>query len=239
MKTKNSKIILLAIVILAVLVCIFAVWKLQSSTPATTTTPPVEKTALAQLQTDLQKITPHFIDTRTQSQQVLTPTEQKIKDDVVALLLAENPGGDKDYYSGLWIEAVGKRYILVSQPSAESSYDEVIDFQTGTVTPIAGEARYYLASEGRDIALYIDTQAIRTYTLDQADAVLISGSQLSGNETYHSGTSDAYLVPDQTHTKNSITISVFDSSQIVQNPDAQKNAMQTMNKKLREVTLPF
>lgn len=241
MKITNTKIILIVIICLAVLACAFAVWKLHAPTTTTSITPAASQAALAHLQTDLQGSTPHFIDVTAPNGQALTPAEQKVKDDVVALFLAVNPGGDKDYYSSLWLEAVGKRYILVSQPSAESSFDEIVDSQTGMVTPISGEVRYYLASEGRDVVLYIDNQAIRTYTLDQANAVLVSGSQLSGNETYHSGTSDAYLVPEQTHTKNSITISIFDSSQLVQNPDAlsQPTAMQTMNKKIWEVTLSF
>lgn len=203
-----------------------------------TQNPPQPQEMLARLQTDLQAITPHFIDTDRMNAQSLTPEESEIKDDLVGLFITEHRD-DQDNYNTLWLNAIGKRYILASKPVAETSYDEIIDSQTGTVTPISGEARYYLASEGRDLALYIDTQDIRTYTLDQAGAVLVPGSQLSGNETYHSGTSDAYLVPEQTHTKNSITISVFDSSQIVQNPNAQPNAMQTMNKKIREVTLSF
>lgn len=203
-----------------------------------TQNPPQPQEMLARLQTDLQAITPHFIDTDRMNAQSLTPEESEIKDDLVGLFITEHRD-DQDNYNTLWLNAIGKRYILASKPVAETSYDEIVDSQTGTVTPISGEARYYLASEGRDLALYIDTQDIRTYTLDQAGAVLVPGSQLSGNETYHSGTSDAYLVPEQTHTKNSITISVFDSSQIVQNLNAQPNAMQTMNKKIREVTLSF
>jgi len=193
--------------------------------------------ALANLQRDLQNVTPHFIDSSKTNGQTLTPQEQKIKDDVVAFLTAVQKS-NTDFYSQLWLDGIGKKYILASQPSAESSHDEIIDSQTGEVTPIFGEARYYLAPE-RDIALYVDYQAIYTYSLDQASAVLVPSSQLSGDEIYHSGTSDAYLAPVQTHTKNSITISVFDSSQTVQNPDAQPNAMQTMNKKLRSVTLLF
>lgn len=238
MKTKNSKIILVVIICLAVFLCVFVVWKLRSTTLAVSITPPIDKVSLTQLQTDMQGITPHFLDANRSNRQTYTPVEQKIKDDVVAVFLAANPGGDKDYYSGLWLDAVGTRYILASQPSAESSFDEIIDSQTGKVTQFPGGA-YYLASEGRDIVLYISTQAIYTYTLDQVDVVLVPGSQLTGNETYHSGTSDAYLAPVQTHTKNSITISIFDSSQIVQNPDAlsQPTAMQTMNKKVRQITL--
>lgn len=235
---KNK--IIFGIILLIVLACALLVWKLQSppaiDTPSTSV---AKQAALTQLQRDMQGITPHFIDVERIQAQSLTPEESEIKDDLVGLFTAEDPASDEDYYSTLWLNAVGKRYILASKPIAETSYDEIIDSQTGTVTRIPGEARYYLASSGRNIALYIDTQAIHTYTLDQADAVLVPGSQLSGTETYHSGTSDAYLEPEQTHTKNSITISVFDASQIVQNPDAQPNAMQTMNKKVRQVTLSF
>ena len=238
----GQKVTIAAVALLVLLVCGFATWKLQkepTTSPTDIQSNQIDQVALAQLQADLQEITPHFIDASKANGQILTSQEQKIKDDLVAVFLATNPGGDKDYYSNVWLNAVGKRYSLITQPSGGGSYDEVIDSKTGKITVVPGEARYYLASEGRDIALYIDNQAIRTYTLDQADAVLVPGSVLSGNETYHLGTSDLSIVPVQTHTKNSITISVFDSSQIVQNPDAQPNAMQTMNKKTRIVTLPF
>lgn len=238
----QQKTILGAVVVIALLACGFAVWKLSSPAPVTSpppsTTSSMDKATLAQLQADLQNVTPHFIDASKTNGQTLTPQEQKIKDDVVAVLLATNPGQDKDYLASLWFDAIGKRYILASQPSGGSSLNEIIDSQTGKVTLIPGGG-YYLASVGREAALYIDTQAIRIYTLDQSDSMLVSGSQLSGTETYHSGTSDSTLVPVQTHTKNSITISVFDSSQTVKNPDAQPNAMQTMNKKLRNITLSF
>lgn len=225
------------IIAVAILACVFAVWKLKFFTPAT---PPVDQTALAQLQDDMQGVTPHFIETGDDNRRTYTLAEQKIKDDVVAFFVAGQPEGG-DYYSGLWLDAVGKRHILVSQPSGGSSIGEIIDSQTGKVTPISAEAAYYLAPEGRNAALYLGTQSIYIYTLDQDGMVLVSGSQLSGNETYHSGTSDFSMVPVQTHTKNSITISVFDSSQLVQNPGSlsQPTAMQTMNKKVRQITLPL
>lgn len=235
MKFTNTKIVLAICAGLIITSCVFVVWKLKFSAPAT---PPVDQAALTQLQADLKNISPHFTDIYKDGRQTLNPEEQKIKDDVVALFTAGMPD-NRDYYSRLWLDAVGKRYILASQPSAGSSISEIIDSQTGTVMPISSEANIYLASEGRDIALYINYQAIYTYALDQASVLLMPGSQLSGNETYHSGTSDFQLAPVQTHTKNSITISVFDSSQIVQNPDAQPNAMQTMNKKVRQLTLPL
>lgn len=195
--------------------------------------------AIAKLLSDMKNVMPHFVDATRVHSQALTPEESEIKDRVVELLIAKNPGGSEDYYSAIWLNAIGKRYILISQPSAESSHDEIIDSQTGTVTPISGEVRYYLTSEGRDVALYIDYTSVHIYTLDQPDVVLVKGSQLIDNETYHSGTSDAYLSPVQTHTTHSMTISVFDSSQIVPNPESQPNAIQTMYKKLRDIVLTF
>lgn len=236
----KNKLILIAIVILAVLACVFAVWKLHSPTTTVFVTPTASQAALAQLQADMQGVTPHFIETGDDNRRTYTPAEQKIKDDVVALFVAGQPEGG-DYYSQMWLDAIGTRHILATRPSGGSSIDEIIDSQTGKVTPVSAEAAYYLASEGRNAALYLGTQAIYIYTLDQDGMVLVSGSQLSGNETYHSGTSDFSMVPVQTHTKSSITISVFDSSQMVQNPDAlsQPTAMQTMNKKVRDLTLSF
>lgn len=234
---------ILGVIVVTVLAFAFIAWKLNApkiaQSPSEQATSTADPAVLAKLQADLQTVAPHFIDASKGNGQTLTPEEQKIKDDVVALFLVANSANNRDYYSNLWLNAVGKRYILATQPSSGSSYDEIIDSQTGKVTPIPGEARYYLASEGRNVALYVDTQAIHIYTLDQADAILVSGSQLSGTETYHSGTSDFQIAPVQTHTKNSITISVFDSSQIVKNPDAQPNEMQTMNMKIRDLTLSF
>ena len=103
------------------------------------------------------------------------------------------------------------------------------------------EVYRFLKESGSGYMQFIPiVERVSTHTT-QDGMVLVSGSQLSGNETYHSGTSDFSMVPVQTHTKSSITISVFDSSQMVQNPDAlsQPTAMQTMNKKVREVTLSF
>src|SRR5665213_1893570 len=239
----QQKTILGAIIVIVLIACGFAVWKLQkepTSPPTDTTSTQTSRATLTQLQTDLQGVTPHFLDANRANRQAYTPEEQKIKDDVIAVLTA-GQSDNGDYYSGLWLDAVGKRHILVSQPSAGSSIDEIVDSQTGKVTPISAEAAYYLAPEGRNAALYLGNQAIYIYTLDQGGVALVPGSQLSGNETYHSGTSDFQLEPVQTHTKNSITIPVFDSSQIVQNPDAlsQPTAMQTMNKKVRDLTLSF
>lgn len=159
MKSTNSK-ILIAIVCVAVLACAFAAWKLYTPT---STTPSADKAALVQLQTDLQGVTPHFVDSSKANGQSLTPEEQKIKDDIVALLVASQPD-NSDFLSGLWLNAIGKRYILVTQPIAESSYDEVIDSQTGTVTPNPESARYDLTPGGRNSVLYIDTQHVYLYT---------------------------------------------------------------------------
>lgn len=232
MKFKNTKTVLLVCAGLIVAYCVFVAWKFNVAEPST---PPVANKALEQLWVDLQTATPHFVEATKADAQTLTLSEQKIKDDVTALFIAGQPDSS-DYYSQLWLDAIGKRYVLISQLSIRGSHDEILDSQTGKVTPIPGEVRFYLAPD-KNIALYIDYQAIYIYALDQPLFVLVPGSKLSGNETYHSGLSDAFLVPKQTHTKDSVAISVFDSSQLVQNPDAQPNAMQTMNKNVRQIKL--
>lgn len=226
----SQKSILIAIACLAVLTGAFAVWKLHA--------PTANQAALAQLQADMRGVTAHFLDASRSDRQTYTPAEQKIKDDLVAVFLAINPGNDKDYYSNGWIDAIGSRYILFTQPSGGGSYDETIDSRTGKATVIPGEARYYLAPTGRNIALYIDTQTIRTYTLDQADAVVVKGSQLSGTETYTSGEADnPGIIPRMSWTPDSITITIFDTSKRVPNPKLGVGA--TMNGTVREVTLSF
>lgn len=185
------------------------------------------------LEIDLSGITPQFVD----KDQPITPELQKVKDDVIAFLTVQEPG-NAEYYSQILLVAVGKRYILISQPSAASYYDEIVDSQTGKITPIPGGTRYYLASEGRNIALYIDNQHIYTYTIDQPSTVLVSGSQLSGSETYHSGEADmSDLIPHEMHTQDSITITVFDMNKRVLNTKLGEGA--TMNGKVREITLAF
>lgn len=228
----QQKIIIGVVVFLVAVPSVFVAWKHKVAEPITS--PGVRK-ALEQLQVDLQTATPHFVEATKADAQTLTLSEQKIKDDVTALFIAGQPDSS-DYYSQLWLDAIGKRYVLISQLSVRGSHDEILDSQTGKVTPIPGEVRFYLAPD-KNIALYIDYQAIYIYALDQQSFVLVPDSKLLENETYHSGLSDAFLVPKQTHTKDSVTISVFDSSQLVQNPDAQPNAMQTMNKNVRQIKL--
>ncbi|OYV27977.1 MAG: hypothetical protein B7W98_00570, partial [Parcubacteria group bacterium 20-58-5] len=121
-------------------------------------------------------------------------------------------------------------YILLTEASKFAN-DEVLDTQTGQVVPFTntrGETkRYYLAPE-RSIALYIEPQALYTYSLDQAATTLVAGSQLSGTETYNNGYisgADIFINPEETHTLDSITISVFDSSKRVPNPNASGVAM--------------
>ena len=213
----------------------------QSTTSISTPTISlVDRVALSQLQNDLHGITPHFIDASKANGQSLTPTEQRIKDDIVALFTA-GQAGNMDYYSQLWLNAVGRRYVLASQPSSGSSYDVIIDSQTGKNISIQNGAsylRFYFSFEGgKNAVLYVGDKDVYTYTLDQSSFVLVQNSVLLGRETYHSGRSDFMLDPELTHTDDSTTISVFDSLQAVQNPKAQKNALQTMYKKIRDVVL--
>jgi len=123
--------------------------------------------------------------------------------------------------NGIFLNAIGERYILLTEADVKKARDQILDTQTGDVTPVPGGLRFYFAPN-REIALFLDLQAIRTYSLDQASATLVPGSQLSGTETYHSGYAEgigADMNPQYTKTKNSIIISVFDSSKMVSNPD--------------------
>jgi hypothetical protein len=235
----KNKTILIAIAVLVAIACGVEVWKLHSpASVASSIAPVVDELALSQLQTDIQGTNSHFIKTNNNGSQTLTPSEQKIRDDVVALFVADGPDG-KDFYSNLWLDAIGTRYILATQPIAESSYDEIIDSQTGTVTPIPESARYNLSPGGRNAVFYIDTQHIYLYTLDQATSILVPGSALTGTETYTSGIADnPDIIPSgMSYTQNSITITIFDSSKRVPNPKLGVGA--TMNGAVREVTLTF
>ncbi len=227
----NQKTIISAVIILVVPICGLIVWKLPKvpSTPVVSTSDVVTiETALTQLQSDMVNITPHLVVPTWQQGQMLTTDEKKIEANIGMLLTAQyvvtypknpvfkfRPGND------FWINAIGKRYILAALAGADSLTDVIIDSQTGQVTPISKTLRHYFAPE-RDIVLYIDKQSLYTYSLDQATTTLVAGSQLSGTETYHNGYIDGVGIqinPQETHTKNSITISIFDSSKMVENPD--------------------
>jgi hypothetical protein len=234
---KNAKRIgiLIVIVGIAVLGCAFLIWKLHVPTP---TAHSAGEAARTQLQADLRQTTPHFLDAeQAVDREPPAPQEQKIHSDVVALLLANRPA-DADFYSQLWIDAIGARYILVTQPIAESSYDEIVDSQTGMVRQIPESARYDLEPLGRNAMLYIDAQHIYLYTLDQPAPALVPGSALSGTETYTSGEADTPdVIPRMSYTPDSITITIFDSSKRVPNPKLGVGA--TMNAAVREATLSF
>ncbi len=225
-----------------------------SSTTDTSAPIVVDKTAvdpalLTKLQTDLQGITPYFVDSRSYDGKSLTPQEEKIRNDVADILASKAAAnGHGDNYSQSWPIAIGKRYVLITVPT-HTYYDMLIDSQTGESSYLQNAASYAAhrlpferpqpASNGRQTVLYIGYEDIYTYTLDQGTFVLVPGSKLTGSETYHNGKGDFSLLVDETHTDNSIHISVFDGSQVVQNPNAQPNALQTMNKKLRGVDLTF
>lgn len=222
----------------------------RPQTQSTTYTPVDEKTALAQLQSDMQSVAPHFIaNNQGSGHATLASEEQKIQNDLIALYVARyaaaNPSTPADAWlvqaqNGIWLNAIGKRYILLTEADVKGATDVILDVQTGQAAPISDskKLRYYLAPE-RGIALYIDSQALYTYSLDQASATPVVGSQLSGSETYHDGYIGGIGVeinPQETHTKNSITISIFDSSKNVPNPDVPGA---TMYAKVGQKSLSF
>lgn len=234
----KNKTLLITIFILIAIACGLAVWRLHFPAPgAPSNAGKADSALLAALRADMQGVAPHFIDSQKANGQPLTPHEQKIKHDLVALM-SSSQKDDEEFYSQLWLDAVGTRYILASQPIAESSYDEVIDSQTGTVTPIPESARYALSALDRNAVLYIDTQHIYLYTLDQPAPTLVPGSALSGTQTYTSGEADnPSIIPRMSYTPDSITITIFDTSKRVPNPQLGVGA--TMNGAVREVTLAF
>lgn len=234
MKVVNTKILLVVFASLVILV--FVVWKYKIDGISA---PSLNRKALTQLQADMQGVNPHFIDTRNIVDRPLTSVEEKIQNDVIATYVAYDAVGNTDFYSRLWLSAIGKRYILVTQPIAGSTYDAILDSQTGKSTRIPAEANSYPAFDrGRNLALYIDKQHLYTYALDQASYILVPGSTLSGNETYDSGESDfSDVVSKQTHTDRSITITVFNTSNRVPNPPL--GAQATKNGEVRQLTLPL
>lgn len=222
----------------------------RPKTQSATYTPVDEKTTLSQLQGDMQNVTPHFITNNEGGGHAsFTPEEQKIRDNLVALYAARyaaaSPSSPASGWlleaeSGIFLNAIGKRYILLTEANVKSATDVILDVQTGQATPIFGskKLRYYLAPE-REIALYVDSKALYMYSLDQVSATLISGSELSGTETYHNGYIDGIGIeinPQETHTKNNITISVFDSNKTMPNPDVPGA---TMYAKIGQKTLSF
>ncbi|MCK9345234.1 MAG: hypothetical protein M0P64_03910 [Candidatus Pacebacteria bacterium] len=230
------KLIIIAVGVLVLVAVLYFV-----ATQKQTNTQPSKQVQnlIAQLSSDVALVDkPQFV----KSEEVLTPVLQKIQDDVIALLVAPD-AGSAEYYSQLRIKAIGGRHILISQLTVRGSYDEIIDSQTGKVVYIPDAASYtprYLAFEnGREVALYVGYKDIYTYTLGQEGFVLVPNSNLPKGETYHSGEGDFSIVVHETHSKDSITISVFDESKLVHNPHAVPGAMDIMFKELRKETLYF
>ena len=234
---QHAKAVAIGIVCVVLVAGAFAVWKSHAPGPSID-----ENAALAQLQSDMQNIEPHFVDARLQTQQTLSPAGQKIKGDVAELYSARytalEPAGivisaEDLLRSDLWLSAIGKRYVLVTEAGAENIQDEILDSQTGKVSYIQSLDMYDLVPN-RELVLYIDSQALYTYSLDQATTTLVAGSQLSGSETYHDGVEEILDHAQQTHTADSITISVFDSSRRISNPDVGN-----MYAKVGQKTLAF
>ncbi len=259
----QQKAILGAVVVMALLAGGFAVWKFHSTAsqpyPITNSTPLIdEKTAFAQLQADVQSVKPYFVVDKGESRNaIMVPEEQKmeqkIRDDLVMLyaaryyamrgsIPADRAGVLVEAKNGIWLDAVGKKYILVTETDVKMTRDVILDLQTGQVTPITnkdGESLHYSLAPERNIALYIEPQVLFTYSLDQATTTLVAGSKLQGTETYKSGLEDGPspgIIPQETHTKNNITISIFDSSRIVPSPDVPERPMHA---KIGQKTLSF
>ena len=225
MKITNTKIILVAIVILAVLICTFAVWKLRAPTTTIFVAPTANQAALAQLQSDLRGVTPQFVDEHTTlSSDVL----QKIEQDIIGILIAQEPN-NQEYYSqnGIALSAVGKRYVAFSvlRPTDNPAPIQILDSISQTSDSyISGQ----LLFKTNKIAVYVDGQNIYTYKPDQSSATPLSGAKLSGDETYdHCG---GCMGGDQdlqaTHTDTSFTISTY-------------RWVQGEPKKVRELTFSF
>lgn len=232
---RHTKAIGIGIACVALVAGAFAVWKLDApASPAALRID--EATALAHLQNDMQDIEPHFVDARMQTAQALSLTDDKIKSDVAELYSARYSyalSPDDLLRTGLWLSAIGKRYILVTEAGAESIHDTILDSQTGMVARIPSLDIYDLAPD-RDLKLYIDAQALYTYSLDHATTTPVANSQLSGGETYHDGAGEILDHAHESHTIESITISVFDTGSRVPNPDGG-----TMYEKIGEKTLTF
>jgi hypothetical protein len=225
MKITNTKIILVAIVILAVLICTFAVWKLRAPTTTIFVAPTANQAALAQLQSDLRGVTPQFVDEHTTlSSDVL----QKIEQDIIGILIAQEPN-NQEYYSqnGIALSAIGKRYVAFSvlRPTDNAAPIQILDSISQTSDSyISGQ----LLFKTNKIAVYVDGQNIYTYKPDQSSATPLSGAKLSGDETYdHCG---GCMGGDQdlqaTHTDTSFTISTY-------------RWVQGEPKKVRELTFSF
>lgn len=238
---------ILPILIMVAIIAAGGIYYLSRTTTAGPESPdaaaPIdEETALLNLQADMRDVAPHFIVPTWQQGQTLTSDEKKIEADVAALLSTQiaaahpnNPRFTVMPGNDFWLNAIGTRHVLISQAGADSFNEAILDSRTGALTPIPGDVALYLAPE-RNAALYIGPQAIYFYSIDEASATLMPGSQLGGTETYHNGVGGLGIIvqPDETHTEDSISISVFDSTTSVPNPDGG-----TMYVKTGQRTLSF
>ncbi|MFZ1075647.1 MAG: hypothetical protein WAN50_04715 [Minisyncoccia bacterium] len=221
-----KKYFLLAVIIIAaaMLVCVFAIWKLHSST-TTISVPPVAQAASAQLQSDLQGITPQFIDEHTTlSADVL----HRIEKDIIAILLAQEPN-NQEYYlqNGIALSAVGKRYVAFSvvRPTDNPAPIQILDSMSQTSDSyISGEPLF----KTDKVAVYVEGQNIYTYKPDQSSETQLPGAKLSGNETYDhcGGCMGGEQDLQATHTDTSFTINTY-------------VWVQGVPKKVRELTFSF
>jgi hypothetical protein len=181
----------------------------NAQTSTSTTTPSVAR-QLTVLSQDLAMLTPQsisdFNDPDVDAATPLSPTFQKIQNDVVAFFVAKDPDNE-DYYSGLLLEAVGQRYILVSLPGPEYN-DALIDSLTGNVNDF-GLVKSFATSKG--LAVYIIDQDIYTYIPDEPTIKALPGAKLPKTETYLSPFDGEFTAPAFTHTDNTVTVAIFNN----------------------------
>ncbi len=205
-----------------------------------TTTPQIQGTTTTKWDnsapttaSELTKVTPGLIEYKQdgEGKQILSLEFEKIKKTAADIIKAKDPGSE-EYYAYLIIRAVGKRYVLMTNPTVRGGNDIVVDFVNKTSKPISsvGDSAFYT----KYTSVYISGNKISYYKLDAPDSLVLPNSELSGGETYHAGDGDFVLSPKETHTDTTLTIAIFDSKIFLQDPNNPTDPGGF--KKLRDIT---
>jgi len=190
-------------------------------------------------QIDLSKVEPGFVF--HEKGQGISRELQTIQSEARNILIGTEPDIAPIAYDA-WLQGVGQRYGLLRVFHGVDGWtvkgDFIIDFVDRTSARISSEGDRDLYTQ--DAVVYISPGRVTYYKIDSPSALVLPGSALPAGQTYDGGyiprnSSLKAFNPRETHTNNTLTISVFDPYAFVELPD--NPLYQKMNKWLRDITL--
>lgn len=177
-----------------------------------------------QMSMNLTTIVPQFIDDKEREGVPLSPDLKKIKDAVANRMGYES--------SRVILRAVTPGTVLVTAITNTGGNDSIFDLATQKNTFVSNLGGVN-SIKINDTIVYIDNEKISYYKLGQSSFLPLITSELTPPETYNSGEADIAPTIHETHANKTITVSVYDSSQLIGN--ASTNDYKGF-KKIREAT---